>query len=147
MNVFHYCPASYVPDILASGALRPSSEGARARERAALWFTSSPTYDPTALKMWGQGGTLRRLTLAEQEARVGLARFAVDEAVAPLTWGEWTRTSGVRGAEVKRMARLAARLGSDVSLYRATYEAVPAADWAAVEVWRGGGWVPHPARV
>ncbi len=124
--LYHYCPTTHLPRVLDDGFLRPSAEGAAgSRETPALWFTSQPTYEPTAIKLWEVGGVIRQMTLDEQARRCGLARIVVPPDLAPLTWAEWARTSGVRPEEVKRMARIAKRLGSDVRLYRATFDAVP----------------------
>ena len=132
-TLYHYCPGDNVPKILTHGQLRPSAAGARPGERPALWFTSRPTYEPTAIKLWVQGGFVRSLTLQEMAEAYGLARFVVPEEVAPLTWVDWARTSGVRAVEVKRMARASKRLGSDVKLYRAAYEPVPVELCLAIE--------------
>lgn len=144
--VYHYCPASYLSVILADGLLLPSAEGAGGSEQRALWFTSRPSYEPTAVKLIAQGGLVRRLTLAEQAHRFGLARFSVPDELAPLTWLEWIRRAGVRPAEAKRMARYARRIGSDVSLYRATFDAVPVAACLTVETsTEGRHWsAPEP---
>lgn len=125
--IYHYCPLTYARSILADGELRPSTDGIGARERPALWFTPRPTYEPTAVKMYKSPSTglVRQLTLDEQADRFGLARFAVPASVAPHDWGAWVRLSRVRTADAKRMARQARDLGSDISLYRATFDAVP----------------------
>ena len=140
-HVYHYCPASYVSRIVDAGVLRPSSAGGSTRERPTLWFTFRPTYEPTALKVYGRTRELtKQLSLHEQYKLLGLARFVAPADLAPLTWREWVRTSGVRGVEATRMVRAARRLGSDPSLYRATYDAVALGACVGVEVWDGEGW-------
>lgn len=146
--VYHYTTAEHARSILADGELRPSAAGAVGRERPALWFTSRPTYEPTAVKMFEDAATgrVRQLTLDGQAARFGLARFVAPASVAPLDWGAWARQSGVRTSDVKRMARRARDLGSDVALYRATFDAVPVGQGVAVETSADGRtWDPLPA--
>ncbi len=132
--LFHYCPGVYVPDILTHGQLLPSAAGAQVEERPTLWFTSRPTYEPTAVKMVVDGRFLRLLTLQEMAEGYGLARFVVPEEVAPLTWNDWVNEIGVPRHEAEVMAQYAETLGSDDSLYRATFEAVPVSDCIAVEM-------------
>lgn len=142
--VYHYCPLDHIEPILASGELQPSGAGARASERPALWFTSRPTYEPTAIKMiQTNGGGIRQLTLAEQATAFGLARIVVPASLAPLTWRQWVRESGVRAVDAKRLARCAKAQGSDVALYRATFEPVPLSSCFDIEVSDDGtAWVP-----
>lgn len=137
-RLYHYFPTVHLPDILDDGSLRPSAAGGGRGERPALWFTSRPTYEPTAVKLVEEGHSVRQMTLQEQARRFGLARITVPGHIAPLTWTDWVAESGVRPVEVKRMRRKARRLGSDIALYRATFDAVPVAACAAVETSADG---------
>lgn len=143
--IYHYFPASYLPDILATGELRPSAAGGGAGERPAIWFTLRPTYEPTAVKLLKDHSGVRLLTLAEQAERSGLARVVAPDSVAPIAWGDWARSANVRPMEVKRMVSHAKQLRSDVSLYRASFDPVSLTECFRVEISTDGvTWAEWP---
>ena len=137
-SLYHYCSGQHTFKIGETGAILPSAAGAKGRERPAVWLTSRPTYEPTAVKQWEDHSGIRQLTLAEQATLIGLARIVVPASLAPLTWAEWVRESGVRKSEAKWMAKRAHRLGSDVGLYRATFEPIPLEACLGIDVSRDG---------
>jgi hypothetical protein len=139
-TLWHYTTFDRFRGILADGAIRPTGALIAPGERAAVWFTSRDSWEPTATK-W-HATEQRPATLREMcEGCGGLVRIGVDVATAPVGWREHAR----RFLNVKhaRSLEIAGRVaGSDPLAWYVSYTAVPSALWIAVEVWDDVlGWV------
>jgi hypothetical protein len=155
-RLFHYTKTRYLVPIVLEG-IRPAESGCRPPERPVAWLTYSEEYEPTALigVISGEGrrrleaglslrdSDLRTLTFEEQAADpdVGAARVEVDEQAAPLTWWTWLKQSGVRKREARILRRIAERRGSDVNLWRASFETIPQGAIVGADIWHEGDWL------
>lgn len=141
--VFHYTTGRCLAGILSDGYVAPSTIGVPSRERAASWWTSSETFEPTAAKMGVTALGTKVLTVDEMmKLDGGVFRVAVLASSIPLIWRSWLRTSGVKGKAAAALKAYAARKGSRIELWKATFDPVPAAMWVAVDQWNGADWVP-----
>lgn len=77
--LFHYTIGPKVQLIAAAGALRPNRQTvtASAREKAILWWSENPQWEPTANKVMSRDGgqTFERPSLQELMRVVGVFRF------------------------------------------------------------------------
>lgn len=148
MTVYHYAPGIHLPRITLVHALRP---GTRSRPlvtdpaaspwgRDALWFSTLPTWEPTATKLAlnPRTGAARNAT---EEEMGGKYRFAAPASVAPLTWEDFIRTSGVHPAYAASLVATAILQGSDPATYRFTYGPV-SLDLCEITRWNGKAWRP-----
>jgi len=61
----------------------------------------------------------------------------VSTVPALLSWDEWIKQSRCDPKLASQLRRRAESKGSDVSLWRSTFEGVLVRDWSGVEAWRG----------
>ena len=119
-RVFHYTVLKYLPQVLTDQELRPTTAGVAATERPAVWFTTRPTWEPTANKMWRTGDG-RLVSLSTEETAIrggGLIRIEVNPEVAPFTWADHVRLSGITKTMARALERVGSRDGSDPGEWR-----------------------------
>lgn len=148
MTVYHYAPGIHLPRIALTHSLRPGTSSrprvtdptASPWGRDALWFTTLPTWEPTATKLLinPRTGESRPATPDEMQ---GLYRFACPASVAPLTWEDFARTSGILPELAASLVVSARRQGSDPATYRLTYGPV-SLDLCDVTRWDRNAWRP-----
>lgn len=120
----------------------PLLAGANAAVRPVVWFTLSSTFEPTALCLTGRDG--RALSFARLVARLdreamGAWRFGVDPSRVPMSWEDYERTSGDEQCAALKATALS--MGSNLDLWRATFDGVRLEEWKRVECFRAGRWV------
>jgi hypothetical protein len=129
MALYHYTKGDRILSILAEGirfAFTPAGE------RPAVWFTSSPSIEPTALSPWHIG-------------TFGAARIEVDpQQVHAVSLRTWAKRSGVDPAMARALRAVARDLGSDVGDWWASFEIVPPCAIVGVDEWCDGDWHRHP---
>ena len=148
MTVYHYAPGIHLPRIALTHHLRPGTSSrplvvdpkASPWGRDALWFSTLPTWEPTATKLAinPRTGDFRPATEEEMQ---GMYRFAAPATVAPGTWDDFVRTSGIEPIMAASLIVAAHRQGSDPSTYRFTYAPV-SLDLCDLTRWDGSEWRP-----
>jgi hypothetical protein len=131
--LYHYTTGTFIGAILVDGRLRPRTcflgNQTPATERAALWFTFSPTWEPIVAD-WNslfKGFNWKKWRVCVMASTVP----------ALLDWDEWAKQSRCDPKQATALRRCAESKGSDVSLWRSTFEGVLVRDWSGVEVLRG----------
>lgn len=108
MNTYHYTVGSKVAAILRSGALLPITADLEPGERAVIWFSTQPSWEPTATKLLlnPQTGELRRASRLELHRTLGLFRFALPADDARLVrWPALRRIARISDAMARHLAR------------------------------------------
>jgi hypothetical protein len=147
--LFHYTVGDRLQSILAAREIRPATELVPDEERPAVWLTQSGRWEPTCNKGWvDKSGRRRSLDMLETHRLAGgLWRIEVGpERISIATVDDFTRLSGIRKREWRALVKVAKRVGSDVSLWRISFEPVPVEAWMAIERWvqQGDAWERVP---
>lgn len=81
--VWHYTVKSRLSRILADCVIKQATTGIGFGERPDVWFSSHPSWEPTASKgIIGWDGSRRTAAKAEMQA-MGMARIGVAQEIAP----------------------------------------------------------------
>jgi hypothetical protein len=141
---WHYTVDARFRMIVADRLLKPAIAFLSWREKPAVWFSTHRVWEPTASKARRtQDGRLVRLTREETMALGGgLVRIGVAPETAPHDWQAYRRLSGVDPRVASGLAKAARAQGADPRQWYVSFEAVPASQWIAVEIWEAGGWSP-----
>lgn len=139
--LYHYTYGHKLPSIAAVGALIPTGASIPAWERPALWFSSNPTFEPTALKPMLVEGRAVRVPFERLAQMIGAYRFVLDGQHAVAQWPAARKLIGIRHADAAKMESVGRRLGAIPSQWWATIDPVPL-DVLALEVWRESRWQP-----
>lgn len=142
-TVWHYTIGVNLESIRAEGVLRPTSELVRPPERAAVWFTVRPNWEPTANKrLRGPNDELVLLNREQTEVYcAGLCRFGFPANVAPYTWGDHLRGGRINKRVARELSSDARALGSDPWDWRLSYEAVAVNGMVIQQSWCRDRWV------
>jgi hypothetical protein len=141
LRFWHYTLAAYLPSILSDGMIKRARIGTRVtNSRPAVWFSTRPTWEPTATKgiLDRQAGERRPAIMTEMLQHGGpLCRLEVPVVVARHTW-----TQHRQRYEVPRIADTleanAREQGSDPSEWRVSYHDVPLSKVLCIEVSSDG---------
>lgn len=144
--IWHYTLRQHYDGMLRGGAIQPSSVYAPAPTRAAVWFTTRPDWDPIVNKAIACADGTRRELNRDELHTIGLGpmRVGVAAHVAPVTWHDFKRESGIPPKAASAIVAAAARVQSHPSEWFATFEPAPRSQWLAVEQWDGWRWVAVP---
>jgi hypothetical protein len=130
-----------VAEILAEGVIRPALDaGLRQRQRV-TWFSSSPSYEPTARKLWGNGAEpARQLSIDECNTfGSGLYRFAMPLA-ATKKWRACCAVAGISTAERLELEAMGRQQGGDPANWYGILGSVLLEDVSTVEKWSAERW-------
>lgn len=138
MTWWHYTTTVGLTGALAdNNTLRRATAGIdlRAGERPVVWFTSRPTWEPTATKRRvNPQGEERMATIPEMVAAAGpLIRIGFNADVARHTWQAYRHLSRVHPGIADALEAYARRMGSDPGDWRVSFHDVPLAKATAVE--------------
>lgn len=136
-RIWHYTTGHCLAMILKDGVIRPATAGIDYGESPTVW-------EPTANKalMTADGRSIRLSRSETERHGRGLARIEADPEVAPYTWEDFRRISGVSPATARGLKMAAKRWGSDPGAWRVSLGPVLRSEWLAVEVWRDRNWTP-----
>lgn len=141
-RLFHYTIGEYLPAIVESGAIRVADANVASGERLCVWLSLHPEWEETANKAIVVGGERRGLSRDETlKLGGGLARIEVQPEAAPHKWQSYLRLSGVKPKLAKAMADIGMRSGSGPAYWRVSFGPIPKAQWIAIEINHGTGWV------
>ena len=94
---WHYTTGTCFLQIVAEGAIRPSTAYVPRGERSIVWFSTNPVWEPSACKGIAMPGRLPRTATFEElrERGRGLVRFGVAPATAPYDFRALITHSGM----------------------------------------------------
>jgi len=135
--LWHYTTFKSIESILIDKNIMPATDFVDAkREKPAVWFSSNQYYEETARRGIKEDNQVRRATFEEMtQAEGGLARVGVKPEMAPHTWEDFKRTSGIPRRVATALEEVAAQEGANPEEWRASFEPVPKEQWVAVELW------------
>lgn len=141
MFVWHYTVGTHAEKILAEGVIRPALDAGLRQRRRVTWFSSSPSYEPTAQKLCGNGvEPAHRLSIAECDALGGgLYRFALPIA-ATKRWRSCCAAAGISTTERLELEAMGREQGGDPANWYGVLGPVLLDDVSAVEKWSAERW-------
>lgn len=131
-TVWHYTKSVHIPKILADRLIKPATLFVPLGERPIVWFSTNAEWE-------------RSVHDREVLLRMGIApcRIAVCADVAPYSFNELRKRSGMRSKTAHALVDVANSMGADPWEWRATFESVPAERWLNIEVWDGARWIGY----
>jgi len=143
--VWHYTVVERLQHIFQAGELRPEREGIPRKEKAAVWFSANPVWEPTANRVIRNAAGVRARLTKDQTIVLGggLARIGVAAAVAPVDWKAFKKQSGISPDRARAIYEEAIGIGARPAEWFATFEPVPRSQWLSVEVWENERWMPR----
>ena len=146
---WHYTSGTHANGILREGLIRLEIGQTAKREKPAVWFTSSPIFEPTALAaIQKPDGSIHQFTSPAEQARLtgGLVRFGV-AAKRLHTYSDWTEKSRCPALMQQALEAVAIRAGSNPSQdWLVSFKPVKADAWVAIEHSADGlTWLPLEA--
>ena len=129
-HVFHYTTGLKLEHILRSGEIRPTTTRVPGNEKPVAWFSTSPTWEPTATKVPNLGKVGQLMTAC---ARGSLARIAVPSSAAPYCFSQFPALAGTTPAGWLGLLLAGLELGADPSAWRFTPTPVPTALFREIE--------------
>jgi hypothetical protein len=137
-TLYHYTIGPKIPLIAHSAHLKPFGFGGAAnpREKAVLWWSCNPEWEPTATKIVSLDGgrSFERPTVRALHDLVGCFRFRLDvrnpvglhsAGVKLLPWTRIPLVAGIAAADVQRMVLAGLELGAVPNQWWGCLEEVP----------------------
>lgn len=138
-RLFHYTVGKHINHIISEGTIRLETDGGVSfnSQRPAVWSSFRSEWEPICNKMWEtNSGHIKRLNKDETEQKAdGLYRIEIVPDSSPHDWESWKNQSGVSSQMSNKLLRSANDLGSDVNLWRVSFEPITKRDWVVVEKW------------
>lgn len=138
--VYHYTTGMKLRSIINSGCIKPSTAHVPPHEKPVAWFSTSPTWEPTATKCPVPGKPGQLMTA---EAQSGLVRITVPSNAAPHRIQQLPKIAGTSLQAFTGLLLAGLDLGADPSTWRFTPEPVPTALFREVEFFdfANDGWL------
>jgi hypothetical protein len=138
-TLHHYTYGHKLLAIQATGALIPTGASIPPWEKRALWFSSNPHFEQTALKPMLVEGRAVRLPFQKLAELVGVHRFSLHDSTGFAQWPAARKLLGIRMADADKMESVGRRLGALPGQWWASVDPVPL-DRLELQVWRDGCW-------
>jgi hypothetical protein len=141
--IWHYTVGMLLSRIVNEGIIRPATAFVEPDERKVVWFSKNQEWEETANKGLYDPATNTRTLFNKEETATragGLVRIGVLPEVAPLTWEDFKRLSGINPKMARALYQGAIQSGARPGEWRATFDLVPKEKWQAVEIWQDGKW-------
>lgn len=129
-TLWHYTTGQKLELILKTGEIRPSTARLDPDEKPVVWFSSRPTWEPTATKC-PLSGKLGQIITAEAQA--GLVRVAVSPEIAPYAFQALPLIAGTSPRTCIGLILAGLELGADPNQWRFTPKPVPVALFRSIE--------------
>jgi hypothetical protein len=123
---------------LETEVIKVASAGVADGETPAAWFSTNPVWEMTCNKLWqdGRSGQIFRLSKNKtMQVGKGLVRIEVHPEVAPYTWKDFLRMSGISRSTARGMLDIAKMVGANPWEWRASFEPIEMDYWLNVEGW------------
>jgi hypothetical protein len=131
-HLWHYTTVEKLRLIINSGHIRPSTARIEPNERPVAWFSSRPTWEPTATKCPLTGKLGQYVTASAQG---GLARIAVPPGTAPYIFPHLPLVAGTSPTACIGLLLAGLELGADPDDWRFTPETVPVALFSSIDLF------------
>ncbi len=144
-RLFHYTVGVHLADIRQDRVICPATAHVPEGEKPVVWLTYGDQWERTCNKAVMEGGRRRAMTMEEtHEHGGGLWRIEVDPELEVYDMQDFRRLSGINRRMWKALVALAKRDGSDVSLWRVSFQPVTIDRWRALECWNSAAdeWAP-----
>jgi hypothetical protein len=130
--------------IMADRLIKPATLYVPEGEKPVVWFSSNQLWEQTANKGYldGLGQHHPCTTMQETYKLDGCARLGVAREVAPYSWNDFKRLSGVSPRMAKGLYRAALKCGARSGEWFVSFEPVPVERWLAIEAFDGSSWIP-----
>jgi hypothetical protein len=143
-NLWHYTTKSRLDEIINSGALKVSiANQTNAKEKATLWFSKNPNWEPTATKLAMTESGVKRLTKKEQFDLFGLGRIQIDENVKLYNWKQFKEFGNANLKLLRKFEEAGIKMGGSPFHWFWTDADVKKDNWLIVEYYDGENWVPY----
>lgn len=116
-ELWHYTTVEKLQHIINSGEIRPSTAHIEPDEKPVAWFSSRPTWEPTATKCPLPGKLGQMVTAAAQG---GLARISVPPSAAPYAFSQLPLIAGTSPKACIGLLLAGLDLGADPNHWRFT---------------------------
>lgn len=136
--IWHYTVQPMLERILRDGVIRRATAGLRPGERAAVWLSARPVWEPTATRWRRDASGAFRPSTAEEMTAIGYARIGVAATSVRTTWAQHRRFGGLLWADAEAIERSARQQGANPDEWRATYKDIARAQWCAVQTSADG---------
>ena len=131
-RIFHYTTGSKLREIINSGCIKPTTAKIEPNEKPVAWFSTSPTWEPTATKAPIAGKQGQLLTA---QAQSGLVRITVPATCAPYVFPQLPLIAGTSIKACIGLLHAGLELGADPRAWRFTPEPVPVCLFREVEFY------------
>jgi hypothetical protein len=130
--IFHYTTGLKLRSIINSGHIKPSTAHVPISEKPVAWFSTNPTWEPTATKAPIPGKPGQLITAKAQN---GLVRITAPGRCAPYIFPQLPLIAGTSPATCIGLLLAGLDLGADPSTWRFTPDPVPTALFCEVEFY------------
>jgi len=134
-TLWHYTTGQKLQGILKAGEIRPSTSHLDAGERPVVWFSSRPTWEPTATKCSVPGKLGQLITAKAQD---GLVRIAVPASAVPYTFQYVHLVAGTTPQTCAGLILAGLEMGADPNDWWFTPRPFPVALFRAIELYDFG---------
>ena len=143
---WHYTVGIKMRLIVQDGYLKPSNTNAPAGEKPGVYFTTRETFEPTAVPSRVNAVTREKWDFSSLEELAqwcdGLYRIGVSDDYPLHPWLKLCRLARIGERYRRGLEKFARGVGSNPYTFWGTLRPVPIEDWAAVERFADGRWVP-----
>jgi len=130
--LYHYTTGLKLRSIINSGVIKPTTANIEPHEKPVAWFSTSPTWEPTATKVPVSGKQGQIITA---QAQSGLVRITVPATCAPYVFPQLPLIAGTFNKACIGLLHAGLELGADPRAWRFTPTPVPMCLFREVEFY------------
>jgi hypothetical protein len=130
--IYHYTTGGKLKQIINTGAIKPTTAKIEPNEKPVVWFSTSPTWEPTATKVPVPGKQGQIITA---KAQSGLVRITVPATCAPYAFSQLPLIAGTSIKACIGLLHAGLELGADPRAWRFTPTPVPVSLFREVEFY------------
>lgn len=141
-RAFHYTTGNKLALIARSNSLTPTNVMVAPKEKAILWFSANPVYEPTAVKLVMTSETqARRPSVEELHEIIGIFRFGIPAKDARLIpFNKLALLAHIPKRDVTQMIASGMRIGATPVHWTGSFSSIPLSE-LEFEAWNGERWV------
>ncbi len=130
--LYHYTTGLKLRSIINSGCIKPTTAKIEPNEKPVAWFSTSPTWEPTATKVPVPGKQGQIITA---KAQSGLVRITVPATCAPYVFPQLPLIAGTSIKACIGLLHAGLELGADPRAWRFTPTPVPVCLFREIEFY------------